>query len=223
MANRLARLPGRAAPAQLRHGKPRPDLPARGIDRNPVPVAQRGDGPPHRRLGRNMSDHETMAAAGEAAIGDKSHLVRRDRRRRLPPRGGLSISRMPGPPTGPSLRIDDDITSTHAPGKNGCGRLFLAVEDPGSPAEVASPSSPRSWQPRPSGATFPYKTTRWLSFFWSGATSGRTMSWPAIYDTLVSARFSAIVRPVTVRQSPCRRPTVEQHFHERLDCPRSPD
>ena len=42
------------------------------------------------------------------------------------------------------------------------------------------------------------------------------MSWPGGYGA-TSARFSAIVVPVTVRQSPCSKPASSKRLHQRLD------
>ena len=53
----------------------------------------------------------------------------------------------------------------------------------------------------PSGASEPRKPTT-PPVGDSGLSAGRTTSWSGFHVTL--ARFSAMVRPVTVMQSPCR-------------------
>ena len=47
---------------------------------------------------------------------------------------------------------------------------------------------------------------------WIGLSSARTMT-PSTSGGAMSARFSAIVLPVTVRQSPCMQPGVQQRLH----------
>ena len=42
----------------------------------------------------------------------------------------------------------------------------------------------------------------------------RAMTWPSMSGGAMSARFSAIVLPVTVRQSPCEQAGVEQRLHD---------
>ena len=54
-----------------------------------------------RRLGRDVADHEAVRRAGEAPVGDQRDVLAEpcaDERRR----SRASISRMPGPPSGPS-------------------------------------------------------------------------------------------------------------------------
>src|SRR6185436_15959746 len=55
----------------------------------------------------------------------------------------------------------------------------------------------------PSGARLPLSPTT-PPVGSSGLSAGRTTSWSGFHFTFF--RFSAIVRPVTVRQSPCRYP-----------------
>ncbi len=71
-----------------------------GIDRHDIPVAQQADGPAHGGLRRYMSNHESVAATREAAVGDQGHAAPQPAPHEAPV--GLSISRMPGPPLGPS-------------------------------------------------------------------------------------------------------------------------
>ena len=65
-----------------------------------VAVADRGDGAAARRLRRDVADHEAVGRAGEAAVGDQRD-VRRGPAPTIAP-VTPSISRMPGPPRGPS-------------------------------------------------------------------------------------------------------------------------
>src|SRR5262249_57453970 len=62
---------------------------------------------------------------------------------------------------------------------------------------------PATFTIAPSGARLPFRpTTPPVTVI--GLSAGRTTSWCGFHFTLL--RFSAIVRPVTVKQSPCRDP-----------------
>ena len=107
---------------------------------------------------------------------------------------------MPGPPRGPSYRIT--ITS---PGWYE-RRSTAAKASSSQSKQRAGPRKRRLLIPAtltiaPWGARLPQSpTTPPVGVI--GSLAGRTTSCPAGKTT--SARFSATVRPVTVRQSPCR-------------------
>src|SRR6185312_6616430 len=129
----LARLPRCAAATQLAGGKVGPDLPPYRVDRNNVSVAQQSDGATDRGLGRNMSDHEPVAAAGKAPIGDQRDFVSQA----APDDGARGTQHFAHARTAHRTLVadDDDIARTHAPGKNGRGLLLLAVEHSGGAPE----------------------------------------------------------------------------------------
>ncbi len=109
-----------------------------------------------------------------------------------------SISRMPGPPFGPSYRI-----TTVSPG------LIRPAETAAnaSSSRLKTRAGPRCevgvcaviFTTAPSGARFPRRTTRPPSAR-SGRESGATTSWPAV--SVTDDDSSPIDRPVTVRASP---------------------
>src|SRR5512146_2761988 len=110
-------------PAQRGRGQIRPDLPPHRIDRNDVSVAQKANGPAHRRLRRNMSHHEPVATAGEAPIGDQRDLVRQAAADDCA-RGTQHLAHARTADR-TFVADDDDIACTHTPGKDGRGRLLL--------------------------------------------------------------------------------------------------
>ena len=70
------------------------------INRDLIAGLDQGQRAAERRFRRHMPDHEAMAAAGKPSVGDQRDLLPRP----LPMMAlvGLNISRMPGPPFGPS-------------------------------------------------------------------------------------------------------------------------
>src|SRR5580698_6193134 len=75
-----------------------------------------------------MSDHEAVAAAGEAAVGDEGDLVTKapshDGARR-----GQHLAHA-GAPARPLVADHNDVTSAHAAGEDRLGGAFLALEYP---------------------------------------------------------------------------------------------
>ena len=97
-------------------------------------------GPPTHASGRDVADHQAVRAAGEAAVGDQADALAQPLARSAPPVTD-SISRMPGPPTGPSPRITTTspglifrawIAAKHAssPSKTFAGPVMLALLQP---------------------------------------------------------------------------------------------
>ena len=91
------------------------------------PSRERADRPAADRLGRDVRGHEAVRGAGEAPVGDQ--------RDALPQPLALtiaavtaSISRMPGPPAGPSLRITTTSPALDLVREHGRHRGLLAVE-----------------------------------------------------------------------------------------------
>ena len=90
---------------------------------------------------------------------------------------GDSISRIPGPPTGPSLRMTITCPAlTRLP----MIAFSAASSDSNTMAlpENLRPSLPVIFATAPPGARFPRRIRRWLSGF-IGFESGRMTSWPA--------------------------------------------
>src|SRR4029077_1717874 len=81
-----------------------------------------------------MSDHEAMAAAGKASIGNKRDLIPEPAPHDGARRGQhLAHAR---PPARSLVADDDDVAGAHAPGENGRGRAFLALEHPRTTLEA---------------------------------------------------------------------------------------
>ena len=111
---------------------------------------------------------------------------------------------MPGPPRGPLVPDDDDVAGLQGALGDGVHRALLAVEDPGGALEDRRRRTRRTSRPRPPGASDPRRIVSppvvWIGSFiaWMIVPSGS--------GGAISARFSAIVLPVTVSASPCSRP-----------------
>ena len=114
-----------------------------------------------------------------------------------------SISRIPGPPFGPSYRI-----TTMSPGLMRPARIAsMASSSPSNTRAVPSKresSIPATFTTLPFGASDPRRIAM-PPCAWIGSPSGCTTS-PSGAGGSRASRFSAIVLPVTVRQSPCSRP-----------------
>ena len=113
-----------------------------------------------------------------------------------------SISRIPGPPAGPSLRM-----TTTSPGRMALA-VTAAIASSSDSNTRAGPSCsrrscPASLTTQPSGARFPRRMAR-PPVGLSGSSSGRTTRWPSA--SRVSRACSPIVRPVTVGASSWSRP-----------------
>src|SRR5690606_2356598 len=114
-----------------------------------------------------------------------------------------SISRMPGPPFGPSYRITTTSPAVIVPSSS----ASIAARSPSNTRAVpviTVVSNPALFTTAPSGASEPDRMVI-PPVGCIGSDSARTMV-PSTSGGLMSARFSATVRPVTVRQSPCSRP-----------------
>src|SRR5215204_1507864 len=114
-----------------------------------------------------------------------------------------SISRMPGPPLGPSYRMITASPATTVPSAT----ASMAACSPSKTRAVASKtvaSKPAVLTTAPSGESEP-RTTVSPPVRWIGSSSER-MIFPSGSGGVIVVRFSAIVLPVTVRHSPCSRP-----------------
>ena len=123
---------------------------------------------------------------------------------------GLSISRIPGPPTGPSLR-----TTITSPGLI-CLSRIAARQDSSLSKTRAAPVitgflTPLILATAPSSARFPLRIAR-CPFGYKGLLSGRITSWPEGGWEGTAANTSARVLPSMVRLSPCRRPASSSSF-----------
>ena len=83
-------------------------------------------GPPRTAFGRDVAGHEAVRGAGEAAVGEQRDVSPSP----SPTIAAVtaSISRMPGPPAGPSLRITTTSPALISPGGDGGHRVLLALE-----------------------------------------------------------------------------------------------
>ena len=89
----------------------------------------------------------------------------------------------------------------------------IAARSPSKTRAVPSntdSSKPADFTTAPSGASDPLRMVM-PPVAWMGFASSRMML-PSTSGGAMSARFSAIVRPVTVRQSPCSRPASSSAF-----------
>mmetsp|Transcript_21366 Transcript_21366/g.39993 ORF Transcript_21366/g.39993 Transcript_21366/m.39993 type:complete len:324 (-) Transcript_21366:35-1006(-) len=123
---------------------------------------------------------------------------------------GVSISGMPGPPLGPSLRMM--ITSPF------CTSLFSTPRSMASSwsytrarPEKRRPSLPVILATEPSGASDPYRMLMCPDSLIARST-GSTMSCASKSSGGMPARFSATVLPVQVRQLPSRSPWSSRYF-----------
>ena len=167
------------------------------------------------RLGRDVAGHEAAGGAGEAAVGDAARPPRPGPARRAPP-VTASISRMPGPPAGPSLRMTTTSPALIPPAGDRRHRVLLALED-ARRALWWTRSWPESFTTQPSGARLPRRIAR-PPVFLTGSSTGRTTSWPAVSSA--SRACSPIVWPVTVCASSCRRPASSRRLATTRDAAR---
>ena len=119
-----------------------------------------------------------------------------------------SISRMPGPPAGPSLRMTITSPGLIAPPRTAA----IASSSPSNTR--AGPlwwrrSCPASLTTEPSGASEPLRMAR-PPLRLSGSDSGRTTRWPSV--SLASRACSPIVLPVTVGTPSCRTPASSRRL-----------
>ena len=110
---------------------------------------------------------------------------------------------MPGPPTGPSLRMTTTSPAEMPP----CVAAAIAASSPSNTR--AGPvwwrrSWPASFTTQPSGARLPRRIAR-PPVGLSGSSSGRTTRWPAVSSA--ASAISPTVLPVTVIASACRTPS----------------
>src|SRR4051794_33221039 len=177
-----------------------------GVDFDDVAVPQQRDRTTHSRFRPDMADAETSGSPGKAAIGDERDLAahalpgQRRRGREHLPHAGTAARAL--------IADDDDLTLF-------VGFLLDRLEGvPSRSKQRAGPVNfrldiPATFTIAPSGARFPFRpTTPPVTVI--GLSADRTTSWCGFHFTLL--RFSAIVRPVTVRQSPCRWPLSSNVF-----------
>mmetsp|Transcript_62763 Transcript_62763/g.147178 ORF Transcript_62763/g.147178 Transcript_62763/m.147178 type:complete len:265 (+) Transcript_62763:352-1146(+) len=123
---------------------------------------------------------------------------------------GVSISRIPGPPFGPSYRITMksplEILPCSSPfsiASSLSKTLALPVKD--------VPSLPVILATAPSVQRFPRKILM-LPVFWTHLSKGSITLCAPKSRSGTLARFWAIVWPVIVRQSPCSQPSFNRYF-----------
>src|SRR5205814_1604441 len=129
------RRPRRRAPApQLRSRQVHADLAPCGIDADAVPAAQQPDRPADCRLGADVSNNKAVTAAGEAPVGDQSHLRSQassgDGARRAEHLGHA------GRPAWALLADHDYVAGAHPTGENRPGGALLALEHTRRPLEA---------------------------------------------------------------------------------------
>ena len=114
-----------------------------------------------------------------------------------------SISRIPGPPFGPSLRI-----TTTSPGLMSFAITAAKASSSRSNTRAAPLCSIRSWPDsfttQPSGARLPRRIAK-PPFGLSAWSTGRTTSWPSVSSA--ASATAPIVWPVTVSSSSWRAPS----------------
>ena len=122
---------------------------------------------------------------------------------------GDNISRMPGPPRGPSYRMTMTSPFTTVPSRMRRSASSSLSNTRARPIK-RRPSFPLIFATAPPDARLPYNMTR-CPFFLIGSFNGRTTVWPFGYG-FTRARFCFSDLPVIVRQSPCIRPAVSSIF-----------
>ncbi len=164
-------------------------------------------GPPTAASGPTWPTQKPRVRAGEAAVGDQRHLVahalaveRRGRRQHLAHAGAAARA----------LVADHQHVAVLvvAPADRREARL-LAVEAAGRAAELAAPSRPATLTMAPSGASEPFKPDDAAG---RRERAGGRPDHVLVVGNTTSARFSAIVRPVTVMQSPWMKPPSSSAF-----------
>ncbi len=114
-----------------------------------------------------------------------------------------SISRIPGPPFGPSYRMTTTSPARMAPSARASIAARSRSKTRAVPSKTAA-SKPADLTTAPRGASEPCRMVM-PPVGWIGSASLRMTS-PSAAGACRSARFSAMVRPVTVSGSPCSRP-----------------
>ena len=114
-----------------------------------------------------------------------------------------SISGIPGDPFGPSYRITITSPGPILPPVTASKASFSESKGRARPRN-SSEAAPAIFITLPSGASDPRRIAVPPSV-WSGSLAGRTIS-PSGFGGARASRFSAIVLPVTVMQSPCSSP-----------------
>ena len=111
----LRRPPRRHAPGDLVIGNFKCQRSRAGIDDDDVTFPDRGDRTAARGLRRDMPDQNAVRHSGKTAVGDQ-----RDTFPEAPPCSWIvsnTISGMPGPPTGPTLRTTTTLPGTISPAR----------------------------------------------------------------------------------------------------------
>ena len=123
---------------------------------------------------------------------------------------GFNISGMPGAPLGPTCLITTTSPAFIRP------ELMPAISS-NSPSNTragpvnCSPSLPVIFATLPPSARLPYNICKCPVAF-MGLSKGRMIFCLSKSRSGISARFSASVLPVTVRQSPCSKPFCSRYF-----------
>ena len=171
-------------------------------------------GPAVDRLRRDVADAQAGGAAGEPAVGDQQDVLAEagaldragDREHLAHPR-----DRPWGPRSGsPRRRRRRSVPASSA---------SIAARSPSKtravPSNVES-SKPADFTTAPSGASEPLQDGDARRSRGSACRSAR-MILPSTSGGAMSARFSAIVRPVTVRHVAVHQAGVEQRLHHHRD------
>ncbi|CPU64541.1 Uncharacterised protein [Mycobacteroides abscessus] len=120
-----------------------------------------------------------------------------------------SISRIPGPPLGPSYRMTTTSPSVIVPSSRASSAARSRSKTRAVPSNTSS-SNPADFTTAPSGASDPCRIVM-PPVWWIGSSRARRIL-PSGSGGSISARFSATVRPVTVSASPCSRPASSRAF-----------
>ena len=182
------------------------------VDHDAIAVGDERDRPAVDRLRRDVADAEPVGAAREAPVGDERGVGAAT--------GALHRARdrehlaHPGATLRPLVADHDDVARVDAPGEDRVHRARPRRRRPGR-----RPRSAARRSRRPSRPSLPARASRAGPRCRPGCGSGRTAGARPRRRARAasrSARFSAIVLPVTVRQSPWSRPAVEQLLHHDL-------
>mmetsp|Transcript_32903 Transcript_32903/g.72663 ORF Transcript_32903/g.72663 Transcript_32903/m.72663 type:complete len:202 (+) Transcript_32903:752-1357(+) len=117
---------------------------------------------------------------------------------------GVNISGMPGPPLGPSYLMTTTLPLKAEGSLDRESSMSSSQSNTRAPPRNFRPSLPVILATEPSGARLPYRIWIWPVCL-MGVSMGSTTSWPA-RNSGTPARFSAMVLPVTVMQSPWMKP-----------------
>ena len=101
--------------------------PALDVDVDDVPVAQRRQRAAHRRLGRDVPDHQTARGARESPVGDHRHRFPKA----FADDGGGHLQHLPHPrPAARALVADDDgVARLDLAARHSGERVLFAIED----------------------------------------------------------------------------------------------